>query len=132
MISKLRILNCRIEDLKIQANCLGIADNVEFQVDIPYASLKKELQKATAAIHTMWNEHFGIAVVECIAAGLITVAHNSGGPRMDIVREGCGFRASTPEEYAHVLARIIRRVTSSCVHNLAYFLTSLIKLLSNS
>lgn len=121
-------MNSRIEDLKIQANYLGITANVEFQVDIPYAALKKELQKASAAIHTMWNEHFGIAVVECIAAGLITVAHNSGGPRMDIVREGCGFRASTPEEYADAFSRIIRYVplmllTSSiifsviCVHS---------------
>ncbi|XP_003743182.1 GDP-Man:Man(3)GlcNAc(2)-PP-Dol alpha-1,2-mannosyltransferase [Galendromus occidentalis] len=97
----------RIEDLKIQANCLEITKNVEFKVDIPYSALKKELQKASAAIHTMWNEHFGIAVVECIAAGLITVAHNSGGPRMDIIREGCGFRASTAEEYAQIFAKII-------------------------
>jgi hypothetical protein len=33
----------------------------------------------------MWNEHFGISVVEMMAAGLVVVAHNSGGPSMDIV-----------------------------------------------
>ena len=33
----------------------------------------------------MWNEHFGISIVEMMAAGLVVVAHNSGGPRMDIV-----------------------------------------------
>jgi alpha-1,2-mannosyltransferase len=33
----------------------------------------------------MWNEHFGIGVVEYMAAGLVPVAHASGGPLMDIV-----------------------------------------------
>jgi alpha-1,2-mannosyltransferase len=33
----------------------------------------------------MWNEHFGIGVVEMLAAGLVTVAHDSAGPKMDIV-----------------------------------------------
>lgn len=35
----------------------------------------------------MWNEHFGIGVVEYQAAGLIPVAHKSAGPKMDIVIE---------------------------------------------
>jgi alpha-1,2-mannosyltransferase len=53
----------------------------------------------------MWNEHFGIGVVEYQAAGLISVVHDSGGPREDIVinlnGEGeTGFRASTEEEFA--------------------------------
>lgn len=29
-------------------------------------------------LHTMWNEHFGISVVEGMAAGQIMVAHASG------------------------------------------------------
>jgi alpha-1,2-mannosyltransferase len=33
----------------------------------------------------MWNEHFGISIVEMMAAGLVVVAHNSGGPKDDIV-----------------------------------------------
>lgn len=33
----------------------------------------------------MENEHFGIAVVEMMAAGLIVMAHNSAGPREDII-----------------------------------------------
>lgn len=34
--------------------------------------------RAKAAIHTMKYEHFGIAIVELMAAGIITIAHNSG------------------------------------------------------
>jgi alpha-1,2-mannosyltransferase len=52
----------------------------------------------------MWNEHFGIGIVEMMAAGLIVIAHNSGGPKNDLVVpfEGkqTGFLATTPEEYA--------------------------------
>ena len=33
----------------------------------------------------MWNEHFGISIVEMMAAGLVVVAHNSGGPKGDII-----------------------------------------------
>ena len=58
----------------------------------------------------MWNEHFGISVVEMMASGLVTVAHNSGGPRLDIVTPASdgqvtGFLATTPTEYADAMAR---------------------------
>ena len=33
----------------------------------------------------MWNEHFGIGIVEMMAAGLLVIAHNSGGPKTDII-----------------------------------------------
>lgn len=52
----------------------------------------------------MWNEHFGIGVVEMMDAGLIVVAHNSGGPKADIVSNGVnGYLASTADEYAEAL-----------------------------
>jgi len=57
---------------------------------------------ATVGIHSMWNEHFGIAVVELMAAGLITIAHDSGGPKMDIIQPGMtGYLANTAEEYTN-------------------------------
>jgi len=30
-------------------------------------------------------EHFGIAVVELMSSGIITIAHNSAGPKADII-----------------------------------------------
>lgn len=58
----------------------------------------------------MWNEHFGIAVVEMLAAGLLTVAHRSGGPLMDIVVEDAnvrnGFLAINEREYASMIKYI--------------------------
>lgn len=35
----------------------------------------------------MKAEHFGISIVEMMAAGLIVLAHKSAGPKMDIIRD---------------------------------------------
>lgn len=59
-------------------------------------------------IHTMRNEHFGIGVVELMAGGAIVVAHNSGGPQMDIVGPGTGYLATTVDEYAEKMTDIVR------------------------
>ena len=44
------------------------------------------MDAACIGLHSMWNEHFGISVVEMLAAGLVVVAHRSGGPKMDIIQ----------------------------------------------
>ncbi|CAI5987253.1 unnamed protein product [Closterium sp. NIES-65] len=51
--------------------------------------LQQLLGGATCGIHTMWDEHFGISVVEYMAAGAVPIAHNSAGPKMDIVVPAC-------------------------------------------
>lgn len=63
-------------------------------------------------VHTMMNEHFGIGVVEYMAAGCITVAHKSGGPLMDIVvdwnEQPVGFLANSPASFANSFATVMR------------------------
>lgn len=39
---------------------LGVADRVEFKLNVPFEELKSEMGEATIGLHTMWNEHFGI------------------------------------------------------------------------
>ncbi|KAF4075241.1 hypothetical protein AMELA_G00232200 [Ameiurus melas] len=89
---------------------LGVADSVEFKLNIPFEELKKGLVEATIGLHTMWNEHFGIGVVECMAAGTVILAHRSGGPKLDIVvpYDGgiTGFLADDEESYADAMERI--------------------------
>ena len=50
-------------------------------------------------------------IVEMMAAGLLTIAHRSGGPLMDIITEEAGarngFLAVTAQEYAAHVAFII-------------------------
>lgn len=81
------------------------------KVNLKYDELLKELEGAYVGVHTMVDEHFGIAVVEMMAAGLITVAHRSGGPLLDIVETSeasrLGFLAVTAEQYADTLRYIL-------------------------
>jgi len=98
----------RVESLRALAAHLAVEENVEFAVNLKFDQLKEEMSLAAAGLHTMLDEHFGIAVVEMLAAGLVTVAHRSGGPLLDIVVESPeharnGFLAVNEEEYALAL-----------------------------
>ncbi|XP_046475881.1 GDP-Man:Man(3)GlcNAc(2)-PP-Dol alpha-1,2-mannosyltransferase [Neodiprion pinetum] len=101
----------RVKDMQDLAKHLALDENVEFKLNVPYPELVRELQEGTIGIHAMWNEHFGIGIVECMAAGLIMVAHASGGPKADIIEtqrgSQTGFLAENEKEYAKVMAYIM-------------------------
>lgn len=59
-------------------------------------------------LHTMEYEHFGITLVEMLAAGLIVVAHNSAGPKLDILANDVGFLCENLEDYVLSIARIMQ------------------------
>jgi glycosyltransferase involved in cell wall biosynthesis len=125
----------RVAHLKSVAHTLGIEDSVEFLVNVDNTTLSLYLSTSLVCLHSMWNEHFGISCVESMASGTILIAHNSGGPRQDIVlpengmtslsafhfffrvttleimsidKAGIetGYLASTPEEYAQHMQTI--------------------------
>ena len=108
----------RIKELQNLCQDLSVDENVDFKVNIPFSELLHEMAESLIGLHTMWNEHFGIAVVEMLAAGLITIAHRSGGPQMDIVTESndllpkTGFLATKDVDYANCINEIIQM---SCV-----------------
>lgn len=77
----------RVYQLRLLVNELHIKDRVEFRLDAPWPDILGWLRHASVGVNGMWNEHFGIGVVEYQAAGLISVVHDSGGPKLDIVRE---------------------------------------------
>lgn len=93
-----------IYKLRLDARELGIEPATEFIINAPFSAILNRLQKASIGVNGMWNEHFGIGVVEYQAAGLIPVVHNSGGPKLDIVvpykGEPTGYQAETEEEFA--------------------------------
>ena len=89
--------------MKALAKLLKIENSVEFKINIDRDSLMKVFSRAKVAMHTMRNEHFGIAVVELMASGIITIAHNSAGPKEDIIggtEDHVGFLAENEEDYA--------------------------------
>ena len=68
----------RLKALQEYAAELGVADHVEWFVNAPYAELKQLLGGAVGGLHTMLDEHFGISVVEYMAAGAGTVQFARG------------------------------------------------------
>lgn len=100
-----------IYNLRLQARELKIDDATTFITDAPFHVVQQYLQKASIGVNGMWNEHFGIGVVEYLAAGLIPVVHDSGGPKLDIVvpYEGkpTGFHAETDEQFAIGFGKVL-------------------------
>lgn len=87
----------KVESLKKLVQDLDIEDRVEFVINCDYKDLLNYLVNSEVGINAMWNEHFGIVVVEYMAAGLIPLVHASAGPLMDIVVPWNG--KGTAEEY---------------------------------
>ncbi|KAB5582453.1 GDP-Man:Man(3)GlcNAc(2)-PP-Dol alpha-1,2-mannosyltransferase [Coniochaeta sp. 2T2.1] len=94
----------RVYKLRLLVNELHIKDRVEFHLDASWPEILEWLRRASVGVNGMWNEHFGIGVVEYQAAGLVSVVHDSGGPKLDIVTEvdggPTGFHATTSTEFA--------------------------------
>ncbi|KAL9609914.1 MAG: hypothetical protein Q9167_005359 [Letrouitia subvulpina] len=101
----------RVYDLRLLAHELKIKDQVEFATDASWPSILEYLRTSWVGVNGMWNEHFGIGVVEYQAAGLISVVNDSGGPKLDIVVDidgsATGFHASTAVEYAAKFAEAL-------------------------
>ncbi|CAD6886605.1 unnamed protein product [Tilletia controversa] len=108
----------RIEDLRELAHQLGVQDSVCFVVNAPFTDILHTLSRASIGLSTMVDEHFGINVVEFMAAGLITLSHASAGPYLDIALPilpsptssttlPTGFHATTPASFASKLAEIL-------------------------
>lgn len=100
----------RVEALRHSAEELDINDYIEFKLNIPFENLKSLMAQAKVGLHTMRDEHFGIGVVEMMAAGLLTLAHDSGGPKLDIITpydgQPTGFLASDVQSYTEAMATI--------------------------
>lgn len=95
----------RADKLQELAKELDVHNHVELKLNFKFEFLLQYLSESAVGLHTMIDEHFGIGVVECMASGLVTIAHNSAGPKMDIVvphkGQKSGFLAETEEEYAN-------------------------------
>eukprot|EP00277_Geminigera_cryophila_P004139 CAMPEP_0179416576 /NCGR_PEP_ID=MMETSP0799-20121207/6874_1 /TAXON_ID=46947 /ORGANISM="Geminigera cryophila, Strain CCMP2564" /LENGTH=468 /DNA_ID=CAMNT_0021189461 /DNA_START=76 /DNA_END=1478 /DNA_ORIENTATION=- len=102
----------RVAAVREEITLLGLEECVQVRVNVPWAELKDHwLRRAKIGLHTMVNEHFGINIVEFMAAGVVPIAHDSGGPRADIVVEwqgsATGKLASCAQSYAQAIHTIL-------------------------
>ncbi|SMR64012.1 unnamed protein product [Zymoseptoria tritici ST99CH_1A5] len=99
----------RVYKLRLQAQ--EVKDSVDFVVNAKWPQILEFLKSSKVGVNGMWNEHFGIGVVEYQAAGLVAVVNDSGGPKADIVVEvdggRTGFHATTPKEFADGFAQAL-------------------------
>jgi alpha-1,2-mannosyltransferase len=70
---------------KLRLHAQEVKDSVDFVVNAKWPQILNYLASSAVGVNGMWNEHFGIGVVEYQAAGLISVVNDSGGPKEDIV-----------------------------------------------
>lgn len=54
----------RVRGLQKLSEELGIAADVEWIINADYSVLLEASAKARVGLHCMWNEHFGISIVE--------------------------------------------------------------------
>lgn len=95
------------------------ARQVLFRTNVSYTEIRAWLGASPIGMHTMKDEHFGISLVEMMAAGTVPVAHRSGGPLLDIVGPDgtTGLLAETSEEFAEQLARLVRLASAQSCHH---------------
>lgn len=100
-----------LDALRAQVKELDVEEYVEFVVDSPFDVVKQTLQDCKFGLNGMWNEHFGIGVVEYLSSGCVPIVHASAGPLLDIVKVdepsalwsnelGYFFKSETDPDYA--------------------------------
>lgn len=69
------------------AERLGVTNRVSIEMNKSRSELRELFCRAKVLIHPMRGEHFGIVTVEAMAAGVIPIVWNYGGPSYMVPRE---------------------------------------------
>jgi glycosyltransferase involved in cell wall biosynthesis len=94
---------------KIQREIKNLGcSNVYLHPDASTDELLAMYKRAKVYLHTMIAEHFGISIVEAMAAGVVPIVHRSGGAYIDIIdKDKYGFSYQEPEEAAECIRLIV-------------------------
>jgi glycosyltransferase involved in cell wall biosynthesis len=65
----------------------NLPQNYTLKTNLPGSDLIETLHDSRVYVHLMEGEHFGIAPVEALASGCITLVHNSGGMKEFVPEE---------------------------------------------
>jgi len=82
--------------------------NFHLETDVPRRRIIELMSQASIYLHPPFAEHFGIAIAEAAAAGLVPVVYRDGGGWTDIasrVDQGLGYTGV--EEAAHIIRSLL-------------------------
>ena len=85
----------------------NLPQNYTLKTNLPGSDLIEMLQDSRIYVHLMEGEHFGIAPIEGLASGCVTMVHNSGGMKEFIPEE---FRW---ENYDDLKEKIVKYMEST-------------------
>ena len=88
------------EQLLEMAEHYGVSDYVAIKPNVELGKLWSLMQKSKVYFHPMPEEPFGISVVEAMAAGLVPVVPNVGGPTEFVPQK---YQYSMPKEAADIV-----------------------------
>ena len=86
---------------------LDLTDYIIFEINASLDKLLSIMQESRVYFHPMVGEHFGIAVLEAMAAGLITVVPNEGGPSEFVPQK---YHYNTIEHAAEIITDIFNQL----------------------
>jgi alpha-1,2-mannosyltransferase len=105
----------RVYKLRLQAQ--EIREHVEFVINAKWPQILDLLKSSSVGVNGMWNEHFGIGVVEYQSAGLISVVNDSGGPKEDILIAIDGQPTGMFSVYMLFMTKLTHAFRLPCFHN---------------
>jgi len=82
--------------------------NFHLETNVPRRRIIELMSQASIYLHPPFAEHFGIAIAEAAAAGLVPVVYRNGGGWTDIasrVDQGLGY--TNAEEAAHIVRSLL-------------------------
>jgi glycosyltransferase involved in cell wall biosynthesis len=83
--------------------------NFHLETDVPRRRITELMSHASIYLHPPFAEHFGIAIAEAAAAGLVPVVYRDGGGWTDIVsRVDPSLGYANAEEAASIIRSLMR------------------------
>src|ERR671914_2517505 len=94
-------------ELKQMVLDLGLTDYITFEINASLDKLLSIIRESRVYFHPMVGEHFGMAVLEAMTAGLIPVVPNEGG-LTEFVPQECQF--NTIEQAAEIITYVFNHL----------------------